>query len=164
MITTVNSWILTNTYPLYDFQKKEHGNSLYRNGHFQENRENHIQVEFVKIREFILVIIFVTFPQKQHFWLKNESFENSRNLAYSQPSIRDSQTGQSDQVLSVDKMSLIQGPFTWTVHVIEGSVDNPNDSSKVDDQISNWTVQTTKHGQSAKEDGLEIQIWAVFFI
>ena len=31
---------------------------------FHENRENHIMAEFVNIREFILVMIFVIFPQK----------------------------------------------------------------------------------------------------
>ena len=39
-------------------------NSHYRNGHFQENRENHLQGEFVKIRKFVLEIIFVIFPRK----------------------------------------------------------------------------------------------------
>ena len=45
-----------------------HENNHYRNGHFQGNRKNHIKGEFLKIREFSLVIRFVTFP------LKNVSF------------------------------------------------------------------------------------------
>ena len=46
---------------------------IYRNGHFQENRENHIEGEIVKIRESTLVIIFVFFSQKLQFRLQNES-------------------------------------------------------------------------------------------
>ena len=34
-----------------------------------------------KIQEFILVIIFVIFPQKLQFTLENEIFEISRNRA-----------------------------------------------------------------------------------
>ena len=34
------------------------GNSHYRNGYFQEIRENHVQGEFVKIWEYTLVIFF----------------------------------------------------------------------------------------------------------
>ena len=47
-----------------------HENSHYRNGNFQKKRENHIKGGFV------LVILFVNFPQKWHFWLQNESFWN----------------------------------------------------------------------------------------
>ena len=50
---------------------------------FVKNSKNHIiydiKGEFVKIREFILVIIYVIFPQKSQFRLENESFEISRN-------------------------------------------------------------------------------------
>jgi len=45
--------------------RNSHENSHYRNGHFHENRENHIKLEFVKIHEkSTLVIIFVIFHQK----------------------------------------------------------------------------------------------------
>ena len=45
------------------FQEKCH----YQNGHFQEDRENNIYGEFVKIEEFTLVIIFVIMSQKWQF-------------------------------------------------------------------------------------------------
>ena len=61
MITRVNFRIFTN--------------SPYRS-------ESHILDEFVKILEFILVIIIVIFIQKWQFRLENESFEISRNSAY----------------------------------------------------------------------------------
>ena len=35
--------------------------------------------DMVKIRKFILVIIYVIFPQKSQFRLENESLEISRN-------------------------------------------------------------------------------------
>ena len=41
-----------------------------------KNRENYIQGLFVKIQEFTLVIVFMIFPQKLQFRLKNENFEN----------------------------------------------------------------------------------------
>ena len=47
---------------------------------FVKNSENHIiyhiKGEFVKIREFILVIIYVILPQKWLFGLENEKFWN----------------------------------------------------------------------------------------
>ena len=52
---------------------------------FVTNFQNHIWIEideFLKIREFTLVIIFVSFPQNRQFWLQNEIFEISRNSAY----------------------------------------------------------------------------------
>ena len=39
--------------------------------------------EFVKIRKFILVIIFVIFFENDNLRSRNENFEISRNLAYS---------------------------------------------------------------------------------
>ena len=42
-------------------------NSHYRNVHFQEHRENHLYGDFVKIREFTLVISFMFFPQNLNF-------------------------------------------------------------------------------------------------
>ena len=47
-----------------------HEESLYRHGHFYENRENYIKGEFIKIWEFILVIIFTIFRQKCQFSLQ----------------------------------------------------------------------------------------------
>ena len=41
---------------------------------FSKIFENHILDEFVKIWEFTLVMIFVIYPQKREFRLKNESF------------------------------------------------------------------------------------------
>ena len=49
---------------------------------FATKFQNHIKieiVEFLKIREFTLVIILVIFPQNRQFWLQNEIFEISRN-------------------------------------------------------------------------------------
>ena len=48
---------------------------------YVENLKIHIKGEFVEIRKLILVIIFVIFPQKCQFKLKNENFKISRNLA-----------------------------------------------------------------------------------
>ena len=56
-----------------------HENSHYRNDRFQENRKNPIYHEFVKVRDFTLVIVFVIFFQKRQFRLKNENFEISGN-------------------------------------------------------------------------------------
>ena len=44
--------------------------------------ENHISGEFVKIREFTLVIILVIFSSKMTIQPKKESLEVSRNSAY----------------------------------------------------------------------------------
>ena len=44
-----------------------HESSHYRNGNFQQNFKNHIKGEFVKIREWNLLIIFVIFPQNWPF-------------------------------------------------------------------------------------------------
>ena len=41
-----------------------HENSYYRNSLFGKSRENHLWDEFIKIREFTQVIIFVIFLQK----------------------------------------------------------------------------------------------------
>ena len=49
---------------------------------FVKNFKNHIQGEFVIIREFALVINFVIFPEKGQLRLENEIFEISRNSAY----------------------------------------------------------------------------------
>ena len=46
---------------------------------FETNLKNHIKGEFVKIREFTLVIIFAIFLQKLPFRLENENFKISRN-------------------------------------------------------------------------------------
>jgi len=46
------------------FLKKIQDKSFYRKGHFQENGGNHIEGEFLKIREVTLVINFVIFLQK----------------------------------------------------------------------------------------------------
>ena len=48
---------------------------------YVENLKIHIKGEFVEIRKLIQVIIFVIFPQKCQFKLKNENFKISRNLA-----------------------------------------------------------------------------------
>ena len=66
-------------FTLYMIFENFHENSHYRNGHFQENLENHMKGEFVKIQEFTLVIIFVIFDKKWQFRLENESFEISQN-------------------------------------------------------------------------------------
>ena len=51
-----------------------HDESLYRHGNFYENRENYIKGEFIKIWEFILVIIFTIFRQKCQFSLQKSKF------------------------------------------------------------------------------------------
>ena len=43
--------------------------------------QNHLYGEFVKIRKLTLIIIFVIFPQKRQFRLKNENSEIRRNSA-----------------------------------------------------------------------------------
>ena len=43
-----------------------------------ENFKNHIKGEFVKIRKFVLVIIFVIFPQNDNL---DENLEISQNSA-----------------------------------------------------------------------------------
>ena len=53
-----------------------HKNSRYRNGQFEENRENHIKGEFVQIREFTLVIIFMIFHQNDNWGLKMEIWKS----------------------------------------------------------------------------------------
>ena len=50
---------------------------------FVKNLKIHIKGEFVKIQELTLIIIFVIFPQKWQFRLEMESFEISRNSAFS---------------------------------------------------------------------------------
>ena len=40
---------------------------------FVQDLKNHLSGEFVKFREFILVIIFVIFTQNDHFGFKNEN-------------------------------------------------------------------------------------------
>ena len=47
---------------------------------FQENRKNHIQGGFVKIRAFTLVIIFVFLPQTQQ--ILEKKLEISQHWAY----------------------------------------------------------------------------------
>ena len=48
---------------------------------FMESSKNHIKGEFVKTREFTLVINLVNFPLQCQFRLKNENIEFSGNLA-----------------------------------------------------------------------------------
>ena len=49
---------------------------------YVKNLKIHINGEFVEIRKLILIIIFVIFPQKCQFRLKNESFDISQNSAF----------------------------------------------------------------------------------
>ena len=49
---------------------------------FSKIFENRMKGGLVKVEEFTLVMIYVIFPQKWQFRLKNESFEISRNSAY----------------------------------------------------------------------------------
>ena len=58
---------------------KFHQKSNYRNDQFQENSESQI-TEFVNIREFSPLIIFVIFIKKWLFWLEIENFGISRNI------------------------------------------------------------------------------------
>ena len=80
MITRVHFQILR-IYPMV-FLLIFHENRHYLTGHFQEIRKNHIKGEFMKIWECTLVIIFLIFPLKWRFRLKNKSFEISRNSPY----------------------------------------------------------------------------------
>ena len=49
-----------------------HQNSHNRSDNFHENREVDIMGEFLKIWEFILVIIRVTFAENSKFWFKTK--------------------------------------------------------------------------------------------
>ena len=61
---------------------------FYWNGHFPENRENHmnmytyVQDEFVKFWEFSPVVIFRIWSQKWRYYVQNKHFEISRNSDY----------------------------------------------------------------------------------
>ena len=52
-----------NEFTLHMIFKNFHENSHYRNDHFLENHENYKWVEFAKIGEFSIVIIFEIFIQ-----------------------------------------------------------------------------------------------------
>ena len=60
MITCVNSYEFTLRMIFKFFNEK----SRSQTGPFQENRGNHVLVEYVNIWLFTLVIIFVIVPQK----------------------------------------------------------------------------------------------------
>ena len=65
-----NEFIDFNEFTLYMNFKIFHGNSHFRKSNFQKNSEKHTKGEFVKIREFTQVIIFVIIPQNSILGLK----------------------------------------------------------------------------------------------
>ena len=80
IIIRVNSQIFTNL-PYIWFLKFRTKIAFTWMTVFRKNRENHIQGEFVKIREFTQIINFAFSPQKWQIYVENKNFEISRNSA-----------------------------------------------------------------------------------